>query len=213
MTTTIRSTHKTRSASRASLSDTALLLLAQAAQRSDGMVLPPPESIRARGSALDKLLQRLLKGGLVAEVVVAQADQAWRTGEDGSRIGLQVTAEGRAAIGIEDAPERVEPGAKDDSDSPAGAEDEPSQPPAAATRAGTKQALLIEHLSRPWGHSTGELAQMLGWQRHTVRAAITGLRKKGYAVVRDKNDKGETVYRASPPEQTARPGQPASSRR
>jgi biotin operon repressor len=203
-------TQKTRSASRASLSDTALLLLAQAAQRADGMVLPPPKSIRARGSALDKLLERLLKRGLVAEVAAAQADQAWRTGEDGSRIGLQITAEGRAAIGVDHAPVTGVPGEKADEDGPAGADDEPS-PATAATRAGTKQALLIEHLSRPWGHSIGELAQILGWQRHTVRAAITGLRKKGYEVVRDKNDKGETVYRASPPNETTRPGQPASS--
>jgi biotin operon repressor len=210
MTDTIKTTRNIRSASRASLSDTAFRLLAQAAQRSDGMVLPPLDSIRTRGRALDNLLERLLKRGLVAEVAVSQADQAWRTSEEGSRIGLQITAEGRSAIGVEDGPELVPAGAKAESGRPAGADEEPS-PATAATRAVTKQALLIEHLSRPWGHSVGELAQILGWQRHTVRAAITGLRKKGYEVVRDKNDKGETIYRASPPEQTARPDQLASS--
>jgi biotin operon repressor len=208
--TTSTMTQKTLSASKRALSDAALLLLAQAAQHSDGIVLPPPESIKARGSALTKLLQRLLKGGLVAEVAVAQADQAWRMGEDGSRIGLQITAEGRASIGVEDGPELVKRRAKADSDCPAVADIEPSQPPAAATRAGTKQALLIEHLSRPCGHSIGELTQILGWQRHTVRAAITGLRKKGHEVVRDKNDKGETVYRAQPPGRTAVSNKPAS---
>ncbi len=38
------------------LSDAALVLLSHAANRDDGMVLPPPTSVRARGKALEKLL-------------------------------------------------------------------------------------------------------------------------------------------------------------
>jgi DNA-binding transcriptional regulator PaaX len=34
-----------------------------------------------------------------------------------------------------------------------------------------------------------------GWQPHSVRAALTGLRKRGLAITREKNDAGVTVYR------------------
>jgi hypothetical protein len=178
MTMTTTKLKKTRSAGTVPLSETALLLLAQAALRPDCMVLPPPGSIKARGTALEKLLQRLLKRGLVAEVADAQADQAWRSDEAGTRIGLQITPAGRASIGIDEAPEPVEPQVEVNTDCRAEPDDEPRDGAAAAARTGTKQAMLIEHLSRPWGHSVAELARILGWQKHTVRAAITGLRKK-----------------------------------
>ncbi len=64
---------------------------------------------------------------------------------------------------------------------------------------GTKQARLVDYLSRPWGASIADLGRLLGWQPHTVRAALTGLRKKGYRVTAEKNDDGATVYRATPP--------------
>jgi hypothetical protein len=34
-----------------------------------------------------------------------------------------------------------------------------------------------------------------GWLPHTTRAALTGLRKTGYAIERDKSPQGKTVYR------------------
>jgi hypothetical protein len=65
---------------------------------------------------------------------------------------------------------------------------------------GSKQALLlIERLCRPAGASISELQKALGWLPHTVRAAITGLRHKGFEVTRSRNDEGESVYRAPPP--------------
>jgi predicted ArsR family transcriptional regulator len=47
-----------------------------------------------------------------------------------------------------------------------------NQPPAS-----TKRAKLIAMLERPEGASVAEIDQRLGWLPHTVRAAITGLRK------------------------------------
>jgi Protein of unknown function (DUF3489) len=66
-------------------------------------------------------------------------------------------------------------------------------------KAGSKQALLVDRLSRPEGATIGDLTKELAWLPHTVRAALTGLRRKGYAVARAKTDAGETVYRATPP--------------
>jgi hypothetical protein len=45
-------------------------------------------------------------------------------------------------------------------------------------RAGTKQALMIELLRRPEGASVEQIAEVTGWQRHTIRGAISGALKK-----------------------------------
>ncbi len=69
----------------------------------------------------------------------------------------------------------------------------------AGVKPGTKQARLVDYLSRPWGTNIADLTRLLGWQPHTVRAALTGLRKKGYRVTGTKDKDGATVYRATPP--------------
>jgi Protein of unknown function (DUF3489) len=46
-----------------------------------------------------------------------------------------------------------------------------------------------------------ELVANTGWLSHTARAALTGLRKRGYAVVIDRADKARgSVYRIEPSE-------------
>ena len=65
-------------------------------------------------------------------------------------------------------------------------------------RASTKRALPIGMLERPEGASVAELGQRLGWLRHTVRAAITGLRHAGREVIRSKDAEGRSVYRLDP---------------
>lgn len=57
----------------------------------------------------------------------------------------------------------------------------------------TKQAQLIA-LLQGQAASTTDLATALRWLPHTTRAALTGLRKKGHAVISEKVD-GETRYR------------------
>src|SRR5262245_37281317 len=67
------------------------------------------------------------------------------------------------------------------------------QPPAS-----TKRAQLIGMLERPEGASIAQIGQRLGWLPHTVRAAITGLRKAGREVKRSKNADDQSVYRFVP---------------
>jgi hypothetical protein len=55
-------------------------------------------------------------------------------------------------------------------------------------REGSKQALLANLLSREGGASITELTDATGWQPHTTRAAITGLRKRGCDISTDKVD-------------------------
>jgi hypothetical protein len=64
----------------------------------------------------------------------------------------------------------------------------------------TKRAQLIGLLERPEGASVAEIGQRLGWLPHTVRAAITGLRKAGREVTRSKDADDRSVYRLAPVE-------------
>lgn len=59
----------------------------------------------------------------------------------------------------------------------------------------TKSATVLKLVSRPAGATLGALEKATGWQPHSVRAALTGLRKAGHAVERGKDAKGVTVYR------------------
>lgn len=40
-----------------------------------------------------------------------------------------------------------------------------------------------------------EMMATTGWQNHSVRAFLTGLRKKGESLAREERPSGETVYR------------------
>ena len=69
-----------------------------------------------------------------------------------------------------------------------------------APPASTKRAKLIAMLERPEGASVAEIGQRLGWLPHTVRAAITGLRKAGREVTRSKDADDRSIYRLGPVE-------------
>ena len=56
---------------------------------------------------------------------------------------------------------------------------------------------MIDLLRRADGASIVDLTQATGWLAHTTRAAITGLRKRGYAVARERSEAGKSVYRVS----------------
>lgn len=59
----------------------------------------------------------------------------------------------------------------------------------------SKKDQLVALLSKPNGARISVIVQRLGWQAHTVRAALSGLRKKGYEIASSKSSKtGETVY-------------------
>lgn len=58
-------------------------------------------------------------------------------------------------------------------------------------RSGTKAAALLELLTREQGASLDEMIERTGWLSHTVRAAMTGLRKKGHTI--DKRLSGNTT--------------------
>ena len=59
----------------------------------------------------------------------------------------------------------------------------------------SKKAAIVALLERPDGAAIGDLTKATGWQVHSVRAALTGLRKEGKELVRAKDAAGVTHYR------------------
>ncbi len=57
----------------------------------------------------------------------------------------------------------------------------------------TKAALLRARLANPGGVSLSEMMRATGWQAHTLRAALTGLRKTGVILSR-RREGGDTIY-------------------
>ena len=66
-----------------------------------------------------------------------------------------------------------------------------------ATR--TKSETVTRLLSREKGATIDELVKATGWQPHSCRAFLTGLRKKGNAIVREDRGDGKTAYRIAAP--------------
>lgn len=71
--------------------------------------------------------------------------------------------------------------------------------PAATLKAPSKQQQLAELVVRDEGATLDQMIAATGWLPHTTRAALTGLRKKGYAISSDKVD-GVRTYRAVAPQ-------------
>ncbi|MEZ5938626.1 MAG: DUF3489 domain-containing protein [Hyphomonadaceae bacterium] len=70
--------------------------------------------------------------------------------------------------------------------------------PITAVKAGTRQAEFLEHLKGE-GASVETLAAAMGWLPHSVRAALTGLRKRGVPIERIAGEPGEpSIYRFKP---------------
>jgi hypothetical protein len=138
---------------------------------------------------------------LLEEVTVSREQPHWRFDDDGQLNGLRITRAGLEAIGLE--PEG-EPERDENTSSPPGLI--PSQAAAApvqgapAPRDGSKQALVLALLRRGEGASLDELAAVTGWLPHTTRSALTGLRKKGHALAREKRADGTSIYRLVGPE-------------
>lgn len=63
----------------------------------------------------------------------------------------------------------------------------------------SKQQLLANLLVRDSGATLDEMMSLTGWLPHTTRAALTGLKKKGYSLSSDKVD-GVRTYRAVAPQ-------------
>jgi hypothetical protein len=184
------------------LSDTARVVLAAAAQRDDLSVLPFPEGVQAKGGAEQKVLAGLRKRGLVRVIETpGRSQRVVITREGMATIGVEPEDDetgpteadtGTTAAECAPAGDTPAPAAEGASEATAGrrkakaktARVNSTKPEKAAAdkkptpRAGTKQALMIALLKRPEGATVEQIAEATGWQRHTVRGAISGALKK-----------------------------------
>jgi len=184
------------------LSDTQLVILSSASQRDDGLAVLPE---KLKGGAAKAAVTKLLGLGFLTEVRVKRGEPAWRTDEEEKPLGLKITKAGSAAIGVEDDGR----GEKDE----ARPEPKSRRKPAARAagtlgasrepRAGSKQAQIISLMRRKNGATLDDMVEATGWLPHTTRAALTGLRKKGYTIEKAKSPKGKTAYRIAASERGA----------
>ena len=190
------------------LTDTQLVLLGAAAQRKDLCLVAPPT---LKGATAQKVASKLISADFVKEVKAKASDPIWRR-DEGASYALKLTAAGAKAIAVDDAAEPEDAGeasvalAKHDQAailSKLDAKDarpaeamEPGPAGPSAPRGGSKLARVIALLERDHGATIAELIAATGWLAHTTRAALTGLRKRGYAVAIDRSDdKRGSFYR------------------
>ena len=194
------------------LNDTQLILISAASQREDHYLTLPSG---ARLAPARKAASKLLAGGFVREVRSRAEAPVWRRDEETERaFALKLTAAGLIAIsagsqdGVNAPPNSLgvgttpTTGAPEPVDANQDAEQLKACASPAAPRSGTKIDDVINMLSRPEGATIDALVEAMGWLPHTTRAALTGLRKRGYAIGRSRTrEGGSSVYRLTWPSQ------------
>jgi hypothetical protein len=177
----------------AKLTDTQLIVLSKAAARDDGIASIPA---RLNKAAAAKVATSLISRKLMREIRSKPDMPVWREDEEGRRTSL---VEGRGAIGIGDSEKdsseaatraKVEPHGVGQQRSPRDRSTTVDEP-----RSGSKQAFIIKMLSRKSGATLEALVATTGWLPHTARAALTGLRKRGYTVLLERQEGKPSLYR------------------
>jgi hypothetical protein len=181
------------------LTDTQIVTLSAAARRDDRCLVAPQN---LKGGAAQKVAAKLIEAGLAKEVKAKPGAPVWRQDERaGQSFALKLTAAGVRAIpaDIRSASDDT----RDDGGEPvqitkasskiirhATAEVSATHSTRSSTpRDGTKLARVLALLQRDCGATLAELIAATGWLPHTTRAALTGLRKRGYALTINRTDK------------------------
>jgi hypothetical protein len=154
------------------LTPTQALLLRAAASRADGRVIPPAN----------------LRGGARVKAMTALMRREWIECVDGRFV---LTDAGYAMAGRK-RPLPPEADGTQEVDPP----DDLQLLEGIPVRPGTKLAALVVALRRPQGATNLQLMLATGWQPHSVRGAISALRRRlGLNVVLTRNVVGDRVYR------------------
>ncbi|MCQ4191278.1 DUF3489 domain-containing protein [Methylocystis suflitae] len=183
------------------LTNNQLIVLSKAAARDDGVAVAPYGMSKA---AAAKVGSSLVARKLLRESRSKPRMPIWREAE-GKNISLVITRAGRDAIAIEEdtSPsdridlEATRASAVAKTQKARGAVQPEERSIGAAPRAGSKQALIVDMLSKEGGVTIDALIKATGWLPHTTRAALTGLRKRGFAVERIPHAPGASLYRVA----------------
>ena len=195
------------------LSDAQMSMLNAAAQREDRCLTPLHTQ---RGAQVNKAGEVLISAGFVREVKAKGSCPVWRhDGKTGAAIALKLSAAGAKAVAQSGGSPSIQAAAKK---LPASlATGSVATPPSealaiiaqgstgstpvgrfggGAPRPTSKIAAVIRLLSRSGGATLAELIAATGWLPHTTRAALTGLRKRGYCLTLDRSDRDRgSLYR------------------
>ena len=208
------------------LSDKQRELLSAASQREDRLLAIPS---RLKGAAAQKVAAKLVAASLAKEVKAKAGAPIWRRdAETEQAYALKLTAAGVKAVAVEGKHQSETVGGAGNAPSPgdrlgrrgsrtrsnaptpmenAAGESRAEQDLVGATepyrrppRVGSKLDRLLGMVSTDEGATLDELIGATGWLPHTARAALTGLRKRGYDVRLVRGD-GETAgaYRMTAP--------------
>ncbi|MGJ0531856.1 DUF3489 domain-containing protein [Methylocystis sp.] len=182
------------------LTDNHLIVLSKAAARDDGVAVAPHGMGKA---AAAKVGSSLVARKLMRESRSKPGMPVWRESE-GKNISLVITRAGRDAIEVEKDATPADHSALQATCASAVAKTQRAASAAvqpeersigAAPRTGSKQALIVDMLSKEPGVTIDALIKATGWLPHTTRAALTGLRKRGFAVERIPHAPGASLYR------------------
>ena len=66
----------------------------------------------------------------------------------------------------------------------------PTTPATASQPRETKIGKVVKLLGRKNGATIEQIVEATGWQKHTARAALTGLKKKGHTIEREATERG-----------------------
>jgi predicted ArsR family transcriptional regulator len=167
------------------LTDTQRVILATAARRENGAVMPLPRSLKAKDSAITAALEGLRRRGLVSEGL---QNRDAKNDHEGGRPALVIPTGLHAIESLANQSLHAEPTSSSSTKKPHLRH---------APRQGTKQAVLIDLLKRKSGASVEEMVAATGWQKHSVRGALSGFIQKelGLTVTSAKVKGRGRVYR------------------
>ena len=196
------------------ISGTQRAMLQAAAKREDRLLTPPAN---ARTFAVNSLAGKLIAAGWVKEIKARNGAPVWRKDAvSGETYALKLTAKGVKAAAVlieatdgENAPSVTPAEMKAEAPvgraalpvgeltrAPEALDAQPSTIPARAPRPTSKLGRILDMLAGDAGATIGELTEATGWLEHTTRAALTGLRHRGYELSLTRNERdGASVYR------------------
>jgi hypothetical protein len=173
-------------------------LLSAAAQSDDRLLFPPPG---LRGGGLIKMVAKLMDAGLVREIPTEDKAMVWRRDNMTKRtFALKLTAAGVKACSAT---------AKANDEARTSKSGDPKKKPQRASNAAVKRSVgsdaqgpregskisrVVDLLRQEKGATIDELVKATGWLPHTTRAALTGLRRKGFKIERRDRESGPRSY-------------------